>query len=816
MWRVTGLVFSISLAASAAAPELTELDPRGAQRGKSFTLTIIGKNLAEGAKVLSNLPAMFTPLTPSQEKMMAGRKLPFLVELKADAAVGTYPLRVQTPDGVSNILLFTVGAFPEVAEEESKPESREHSNDTIDTAQHIEPPVIVNGTLNGADRDYYRIHARQGERLVFEVEARRLGSAIDPVLSIVDASGKQIARNDDTPTLGMDSRLDITFPREGDYYAVLHDARFSRQMQNFYRLKVGSYPYADGIFPLGWKRGEKIDVEFFGGSFRAPVKAPADLSAIDPKLQFTRLNVPGETGSLPFLFVVGDLPEKLEPPHGAGESVALDPAMVMNGRISKAGEVDRYKLAVSPGEHWEIELGARALGTSRLDAVLSIYDAKGNKLSSAGDKPPKEDVFSLLSAGRTSADPWLDFTAPKDSGEVVVTVEDLLQRGGAGFAYRLVARKQPPDFTLTVLEPYLNVPAQGSSSVNVSVNRHGFVWPIQLSVTGLGDDYIVEGGHLPGEWKDDAYSISRRGMLTITAKPGAQPMKLTELAVWGEGKTGDGAVVRRKAQCLGMITEVAGGTGISDAEDRENQSPFVAPWLGLDLPVVVAKAESGTIEPDAPRVLRLVQGTGYSMKWNFKSRNPDARPPENVAVDVASPAAAELGVRRAKTEKKEEKYAEKGEFSVLTTTHSSPEKYDLVLYGESKDGESEALVTPAITIEIVQGYTVAAPQEAVALQVGGKAELVGVFHREPEFAQPVTITAEYLPAHVSCRPVELRAAEKEYRLACEAEASAKPGEYEFQVTPASVVVGLDKREVPYKIAPVTAKLIVSETKQAAR
>jgi len=816
MWRVTGLVFAISLAASAAAPELTELDPRGAQRGKSFTLTIGGKNLPEGAKVLSNLPATFTPLTPPEEKMTAGRKLPFLVELKADAAVGTYPIRVETPDGISNILLFAVGAFPEVVEEESKPESREHSNDTIETAQRIAAPVIVNGTLNGSDRDYYGIHARQGERLVFEVEARRLGSAIDPVLSIVDASGRQIARNDDAPALGMDSRLAVTFPREGEYYAIVHDARFSRQTQNFYRLKVGSYPYADGIFPLGWKRGEKIDVEFFGGSFPAPVKTSADLSAIDPKLDFTRLNVPGEAGSLPFLFVVGDLPEKIEPAHSAGEAVALDPATVMNARISKPGEVHRYKLAVSPGDHWEIELGARSLGTSRLDGVLSIYDAKGAKLASAGDKPPKEDVFSLLSAGRTSSDPWLDFTAPKDAREVVLTVEDLLQRGGAGFAYRLVARKQPPDFMLTVLEPYVNIPAQGSSSVNVSVNRHSFPWPIQLSIAGLGDDYIVEGGHLPGEWKDDAYSISRRGMLTITAKPGAHAMKLTEVAIWGEGKTGDGAIVRRKAQCLGMITEVAGGTGISDAEDRENQSPFIAPWLGLDLPVVVGKEESGKIEPDAPRVLRLVQGTGYSMKWNFKGRNPDAHPPENVAVDVASPAAAEIAVRRAKTEKKEEKYAEKGEFSVLTTTHSSPEKYDMVLYGESKDGESEALVTPAITIEIVQGYTVAAPQEPVALPAGGKAELVGVFHREPEFAQPVSITAEYLPAHVSCRPAELHAAEKEYRLSCEAETSAKPGEYEFQLTPASVVVGLDKREVPYKIAPVTARLIVLETKQAAR
>jgi hypothetical protein len=96
--------------------------------------------------------------------------------------------------------------------------------------------------------------------------------------------------------------------------------------------------------------------------------------------------------------------------------------------------------------------------------------------------------------------------------------------------------------------------------------------------------------------------------------------------------------------------------------------------------------------------------------------------------------------------------------------------------------------------------------------------MAGAFQRQPELTQPVSITAEYLPPHVSCRPAELHAAETEYRLSCEAEASAKPGEYEFQLTPASVVMSLDKREVPYKIAPVTAKLIISETKttQAAR
>ena len=819
MWRVSVLALSYSLVIFAASPELTELEPRGAERGKSLTLTLVGANLTEGAQVLSTLPGTFTPLTPPEDKMTGGRKLPFLVELKADAAVGAYPIRVQTPEGLSNILLFTVGAFPEVIEEESKPESREHSNDSIETAQRIDAPVTVNGTLNGPDRDYYRIHAKQGERLVLEIEARRAGSAIDPVLEMVDSSGKQLARSEDAPGLSVDSRIDMTFPRDGDYYAVVHDARFSKQKQNFYRLKVANFPYADGIFPLGWKRGEKVDVEFFGGSLKAPLKAAADLSALTGKTEFTRVSVPGEPGSLPFLFVVGDLPERIEPVRqNPAEVVGLEPSTVMNGRIARAGEVDRYQLPVSPGEQWELELGARGLGTSRLDGVVTVYDTQGKKLASAGDQPPKEDVFSLLAAGRTSSDPWVGLKVPSGVHEVAVTVEDLLGRGGPGFAYRLVARKQPPDFKLTVQEPFVNVPAKGSVSVNVSVDRRGFVWPIQLSIDGLGDEYIVEGGHIPGEWKDDAYSISRRGMLTITANPEAKQKKLVELAIWGEGKSDDGTVVRRKARCVGMITDVAGGTGISDAEGRENQNPFIAPWLGFDLPAVTGKEESGAIAVEAPPVLRLVQGTGYPLKWSFKPRNPDARPPENVGVDIVSPAAAEISVRRAKTEKKEEKFAEKGEFTLLTTTHSSPEKYDMVMFADSKDEYAEALTTPAITIEVVQGYSVAAPKEPVTLEPGGKAEVVGSFHREPEFTHAVTLQADYLPAHVHCRQTELGQGASEYRLSCEAEASTKPGEYEFQLTPASIVVGLDQREVPYRIAPVTAKLIIagSKTAQAAR
>jgi len=55
-------------AALGATPVITELQPRGAEIGRPFTLTAIGRNLGEGARLISTLPATFTlvlrPQTP--------------------------------------------------------------------------------------------------------------------------------------------------------------------------------------------------------------------------------------------------------------------------------------------------------------------------------------------------------------------------------------------------------------------------------------------------------------------------------------------------------------------------------------------------------------------------------------------------------------------------------------------------------------------------------------------------------------------------------------------------------------------------------
>src|SRR5690348_341646 len=145
----TALVLLITQAAFAAAPVITDLQPRGTERGHAFKLTIVGRDLGTGARIVSTLPATFTALNtpPPADGMMSspGRSAAFLVEPKPDAIPGVYPIRIESSKGISNVLLFSIGAFPEVMEEESQPYAKPNSNDSIETAQPItSTPVTVN------------------------------------------------------------------------------------------------------------------------------------------------------------------------------------------------------------------------------------------------------------------------------------------------------------------------------------------------------------------------------------------------------------------------------------------------------------------------------------------------------------------------------------------------------------------------------------------------------------------------------------------------------------------------------------------------
>ncbi len=689
--RFAWLAALILPAAWGAAPVITELSPRGAELGRPFTLTVVGKNLGEGARVTSTLPATFTAVAPPSDTRQARPGATFLVETKPEAAPGIYPIRVETPAGISNILLFTVGTFPEVTEEESQPYSQPNRNDSIETAEPVRAtPVVVNGTLRGPERDVYRISGKAGERRVFEVEARRCGSAIDPVLRLLDGSGKQLARSDDSPGAGLDARLDFTFPREGTYYVEVTDARFSTQMQNFYRLKMGSYRYAEGIFPLGGRRGEQVPVTFFGGAAGKGLSAVADLRKAAGDHSLTTVALP-DSPTLPFPFAVSDLPELREPLNGP-----VPVPGVVNGRLDQPGEVDRYRVRVEPGERLLFEMQARELGTSRLEAIITVYDSAGKRLDSAGDKPLPEDVFAVQGTSRTSSDPFLNFKVPEGTREIVVSVEDLALRGGPLYGYRLIVRRQAEDFTLTLGSPYVNIPAGGTAMVSVSADRRGYDGPIQLTVPNLPKGIHVDGGMIPREYVNAANerTLNRRGVLMLTADLDSSPPH--EIEVWGEATLPDGAVLRRRARGPGMVVGVAGAT---DQGVVDRQRPVTAPWLGMELPAALAEPAVATLEVRQTNLKQMEEGARYEFeyKWTVPGRS---TPPSRVGVDVIG--AKDIRVIDMKSVSR----GMSGTFAVTTTKATDPGRYDLYVSARLKtdDGE-ESIVSRPIPFEVQGGET---------------------------------------------------------------------------------------------------------------
>ncbi len=779
------LVLAAAYPLPAAEPILKDLQPRGGQRGKTFTLTLKGEGLVAGADLITTIPGTVSRLAPPRDAETPDTELAYLIQLPANAAVGAYPLRVRTADGLSNVQIFSVTDLPEIPEKEP--------NDSITQAQPIMIPVAVGGKLKGPDQDFFSFTTKPGARLVIEVEARRIGSAIDPVLEVFDSIGRRLAENDDAPGLGVDSRLDMTFPKGGKYYVAVHDAKFSEQTQNFYRLKIGSYAYAEGIFPLGWQRGKSVAVTLFGGNLPRPVVVHPDLN-VPAGRAFVAVNLPGPgpVDSLPFQFRLSDLPETLAPPNGS--PVELRPSTVANGRILKPGEVDRYKLKVAPGEKWMLDLEAATLGTSRLYASLVLRDAQGKKLEA-------KDVGS-------GAEPKLAFTVPDKVREITVEVSDVRGQGGPAYGYRLCATPGSGHFSLKILTPYVNVPAHGTAAVQVVAERHGYDGPIQLSIPDLPGDFAVAGGHIAAEVLnyEGKREPSTIGYLTLTAKPDARPRAL-ELSVWGEGGPPDHPI-RRHAEGPGLMFTVNGEEQYTITADLIPPKPTTYEWLGIELPVGVGTPPAPAVLEIADFSIRAVQGMDYLIAYKLVKQTPAIATKNVGGLDL--PTVKDLSLEN----KTLPKGADAGKLTLGSTLETPLVKFDLVPSATLEiNGKEETVTAPALTVELVRAYSLELKSEHVELRSGGKVELAGIVRREPIFTGTVKISVGDPPDKVSCTPVEVPNPNSDFSLTCEAASGTPQGDFEVHLVSTATIPGrTDKRE--YTFPPVAARMIIAGEKAA--
>jgi len=172
--------------------------------------------------------------------VLEGWNLP-RAELALDAGLppGTHLITVTDDEHrVSNAVPISIDTLPERLEREP--------NDDAQKAQPLALPMIVNGRiLEGNDRDVFSFVGRKGQKIVVDVNARRLGSPLDSLVRVTDAAGNRIASNDDyeDKSVGLlthhaDSYLQVELPADGTYYVWLSDSQSHGGPAYAYRLRV--------------------------------------------------------------------------------------------------------------------------------------------------------------------------------------------------------------------------------------------------------------------------------------------------------------------------------------------------------------------------------------------------------------------------------------------------------------------------------------------------------------------------------------------------------------------------------------------------
>ncbi|HUG93113.1 MAG TPA: PPC domain-containing protein [Planctomycetaceae bacterium] len=111
--------------------------------------------------------------------------------------------------------------------------------------QPIELPVAVTGHIGQTgESDVYAFTATKGEKRSFRVEARSLGSPLDPVLELKDAAGKTLRRVDDARRNAFDPELEFTFDADGAYRLHVSDA-FGHGGFRYVYLLTAAAPHPD-------------------------------------------------------------------------------------------------------------------------------------------------------------------------------------------------------------------------------------------------------------------------------------------------------------------------------------------------------------------------------------------------------------------------------------------------------------------------------------------------------------------------------------------------------------------------------------------
>ena len=474
-----GLFFAAPGPGTAAVPVVSGVDLRGLEIGRVTKITLTGTDLLPNPRLLTTARLKKQTLLPGGKP----ERIVLEVELEEASQPGLENWWLVTDGGVSSRSLLATDALPQRVFSEK-----------VDSL-----PVALHGSVAGSQVREVRFSAKAGQELLCEVEAQRLESRLRPALKLFGPKGNLLKLALPRTALRGDTRLEAVLPSDGEYLLQLHDLQFAAPAPGHFRLKMGSWFYADLAFPSTIQRGVAAEVQLLG-------RAGKVTSQWLPSSQQGRA-VPApwpdsKEASGPAVPVwLHELPQTLEARSGVNPQALEQLPVSVNGWISKPGEVDLYEIPVEPETEVEFLVAADALG-SPIDAELELRDGKGVRLAVSDDTPE-------------GPDPKLTYKIPKETTKITAAVRDVNGNGGAQCIYRFQAVRKPPQkapaFSLKVLEDNHTVLKGRKSVLKVEALRDGYDGPIELVLESLPPGLQVSGQTIPAAATGTLLTLSRDG-----------------------------------------------------------------------------------------------------------------------------------------------------------------------------------------------------------------------------------------------------------------------------------------------------------------
>jgi len=719
-------VLCVASSAFAASPVLSNIQPRGGQRGTEIEVLFNGQRLEDAQELMIYEPG----IEVAEFAVVSATQVKAKLKIAADCELGTKHIRVRTASGVSDLRTFRVGALPNVMEKEP--------NSDFKQPQEIAFNTTVEGIIQNEDVDYFVVEAKQGERITAEVEGIRLGDTMfDPYVAILDAARFELSTSDDAALLWQDGVASIVAPTDGKYIVQIRESSYGGGGNSHYRCHIGNYPRPLAVVPAGGKPGQKVVVKFLGDIAGEATQEIALPATPDVDYQVFAQDAKGISPS-GNRFRVIDLENSIEvePNETVTQATKAPAPVAFNGVLSSKTDVDFFGFTATKGQSFEIHVWARRL-RSELDPVLYIHNAQGGVIAGNDDTG--------------GPDSYIRFAVPAD-GEYFLSVKDHLGRGGLGFHYRIEVAPLKAEALLGVnefqqyVEPHVAVPQGNRFPLLINANRQGF-----------GGELAFSGLDLPA-----GVAIESFGM---AADQGVAQVILVA--------TPEAPVAGKLGQIVGKLVDPnnpappEGRVRLPTVLVRgQNNIPF---WTEptKTLAMAVTQKVPFTLQIVEPKV-PLVQGGQMSLKV-VATREGEFKAPIKIEL-LLNPtgvnSSREISIAEGQTE---------ALISLNAAGNAQVKDHKIAVRGEAAVGNGPVMVCSSFaTLRVAEAY-MKFNYQAAALELGAETELVVKVENAKPFEGNATVQLIGLPNKVTTTPAEFNKDAAELIFKVKAEADAAPG-----------------------------------------